>query len=265
MAIATVNPTTGQLIKSFEALSDAQLEVKLQKAADAFSSYRNVPFAARAQMMLKAAAILDGEKETFARMMTTEMGKTFRSAVDEAAKCAWQARLRRAGIGRSDRVERNRSVGRARRFFKSLRPPDQVGTSSGLSYMGRLIVFAAEAEKLAAEGLEEGASPDADYEGSAEKEHGVQAGAAFASPIHIFVEIQPERELVQRQGGADTIEQGHQTAGQERRRRGSRAHLDQPSKSHGKQKENPPDQVMDMRPANVNVVKRAEVAGSGVG
>ncbi len=89
MAIATVNPTTGQLIKSFEALSDAQLEVRLQKAVDAFSSYRNVPFAARAQMMLKAAAILDAEKETFARIMTTEMGKTFRSAVDEAAKCAW--------------------------------------------------------------------------------------------------------------------------------------------------------------------------------
>src|SRR5216683_6544152 len=89
MAIATVNPATGQLIKSFEALSDAQLEVRLQKAVDAFSSYRNVPFAARAQMMLKAAAILDAEKETFARTMTTEMGKTFRSAVDEAAKCAW--------------------------------------------------------------------------------------------------------------------------------------------------------------------------------
>src|SRR5207247_3076958 len=63
--------------------------VRLQKAADAFSNYRNVSFAERAQMMLKAAAILDGEKEAFARMMTTEMGKTFRSAVDEAAKCAW--------------------------------------------------------------------------------------------------------------------------------------------------------------------------------
>src|SRR5207247_5906362 len=75
MAIATINPATGQLIKSFEALSDAQLEVRLQKAADAFSNYRNVSFAERAQMMLKAAAILDGEKEAFARMMTTEMGK----------------------------------------------------------------------------------------------------------------------------------------------------------------------------------------------
>jgi succinate-semialdehyde dehydrogenase/glutarate-semialdehyde dehydrogenase len=89
MAIATINPATGQVIKTFEALSDAQIEVKLQKAADTFSSYRKVPFAERARLMLKAAAILENEKESFGRTMTTEMGKTFRSAVDEAAKCAW--------------------------------------------------------------------------------------------------------------------------------------------------------------------------------
>ncbi len=57
MAIATINPATGQLLKTFESLSDAQIEVKLQKAADTFLSYRKVPFAERAQMMLKAAAI----------------------------------------------------------------------------------------------------------------------------------------------------------------------------------------------------------------
>jgi succinate-semialdehyde dehydrogenase/glutarate-semialdehyde dehydrogenase len=89
MAIATINPATGQVVKTFEALSDAQIEVKLQKAADTFSSYRKVPFAERARLMLKAAAILESEKESFGRTMTTEMGKTFRSAVDEAAKCAW--------------------------------------------------------------------------------------------------------------------------------------------------------------------------------
>ncbi|HKW61489.1 MAG TPA: NAD-dependent succinate-semialdehyde dehydrogenase [Candidatus Acidoferrum sp.] len=92
MAIATVNPATGQVLKTFEALSDAQLEVKLRKAADTFLSYRKTPFAERARMMLKAGEILESEKERCARVMTTEMGKTFRSAVDEVAKCAWVSR-----------------------------------------------------------------------------------------------------------------------------------------------------------------------------
>ena len=92
MAIATMNPATGEVLKTSEPLSDAQIEIKLQKAADTFLKYRKVPFAERARLMLKAADILDSEKETYARMMTTEMGKTLRSAVDEAAKCAWVCR-----------------------------------------------------------------------------------------------------------------------------------------------------------------------------
>ena len=92
MAIATMNPATGEVLKTFEPLSDAQLEIKLQKAADTFLRYRKVPFAERARLMMKAADILDREKNTYARMMTTEMGKTLRSAVDEAVKCAWVCR-----------------------------------------------------------------------------------------------------------------------------------------------------------------------------
>jgi succinate-semialdehyde dehydrogenase/glutarate-semialdehyde dehydrogenase len=92
MAIATVNPATGQVVKSFEALSSAEIEQKLQKAHEAFATYRQTPFAQRAQWMLKAAATLEAEKETYARVMTTEMGKTLRSAVEEAAKCAWVCR-----------------------------------------------------------------------------------------------------------------------------------------------------------------------------
>jgi len=92
MAIATINPATGKVEKTFAPLSDAQIEVKLQTAADTFQRYRHVPFAERAQMMMKAAEILEKEKENFGRVMTTEMGKTFRSAVDEAAKCAWVCR-----------------------------------------------------------------------------------------------------------------------------------------------------------------------------
>jgi len=92
MPIASVNPSTGRLVRAFEPITDEQLEAKLQKAADIFPTYRSVPFAERARMMLKAAAIIETEKEDYARVMTTEMGKTYRSAVEEAAKCAWVCR-----------------------------------------------------------------------------------------------------------------------------------------------------------------------------
>jgi len=92
MAIATVNPATGQLVKSFEPISDSQIEEKIQRAALTFPKFRSLPFAERAAMMKKAGDILESEKNELAALMTTEMGKTLRSAVDEAAKCAWACR-----------------------------------------------------------------------------------------------------------------------------------------------------------------------------
>jgi succinate-semialdehyde dehydrogenase/glutarate-semialdehyde dehydrogenase len=92
MAIATINPATGQLVKSFEPLTESQIEAKLQLAAATFPAFRKLSFADRAVMMNKAAAILESDKEDLGRLMTLEMGKTFRSAVDEAVKCAWACR-----------------------------------------------------------------------------------------------------------------------------------------------------------------------------
>jgi succinate-semialdehyde dehydrogenase/glutarate-semialdehyde dehydrogenase len=92
MAIATINPATGQTIKTFEALTDAQVDQKIQRAAEIFPSFRKLSFANRAKMMLKAADILEAEKESLGRLMTIEMGKTYRSAIDEAVKCAWGCR-----------------------------------------------------------------------------------------------------------------------------------------------------------------------------
>src|SRR5580698_1587420 len=88
MAIATINPATGELVKSFEALTDAQIEKKIQLATETFQSYKKVPHAKRAEMLVRAAEILEKEKEEFGRIMTLEMGKPFRAAVEEAAKCA---------------------------------------------------------------------------------------------------------------------------------------------------------------------------------
>jgi len=88
MAIASINPATRQTLKTFEPLSDQQVEQKIQRAAETFARYRTVPFAERARRMMKAAEILESEKDSHARLMTTEMGKTFRSALEEASKCA---------------------------------------------------------------------------------------------------------------------------------------------------------------------------------
>jgi succinate-semialdehyde dehydrogenase/glutarate-semialdehyde dehydrogenase len=92
MGIASTNPATGELLKTFTPLTDVQLAVKLELAAKTFSVYRSTSFAYRAERMLKAAEILEGEKESFGRLMSLEMGKPIRAAIDEAAKSAWACR-----------------------------------------------------------------------------------------------------------------------------------------------------------------------------
>src|SRR5262249_44953884 len=93
MAIASINPATGAELRVFESLSDAQIEEKLARAAETFRSYRRAPMASRARMMIKAAEILETEKDKLGRLMTTEMGKPLRAAIEEAAKCAWNCRF----------------------------------------------------------------------------------------------------------------------------------------------------------------------------
>ena len=93
MAIATINPATGEVIKTFQPLSEAEIENKLQLAVKVFKAERKTPFAVRAQRMLKAAEILERDKQKFAHLMTLEMGKTYKSAVAEAVKCTTACRF----------------------------------------------------------------------------------------------------------------------------------------------------------------------------
>jgi len=81
MAIATINPATGEVVKTFQPLSEAEIEKKLQLAVKAFQAERTTPFTVRAQRMLKAAEILERDKEKFAQLMTLEMGKPYKAAV----------------------------------------------------------------------------------------------------------------------------------------------------------------------------------------
>jgi len=92
MGLLSIDPTHGELIESFDEISDADLEAALARAQQTFRAYRSTSFAERAQWLLEAARILAGESEKWARLMTQEMGKTFKAAVGEAEKCAWACR-----------------------------------------------------------------------------------------------------------------------------------------------------------------------------
>ena len=88
MTLATLNPATGQLVRRFEAHSAQEVERRLGRAVEAFAAWRRTSFAERAALMLRAAGILEAEKDSFGRTMTLEMGKPLRAAIQEAAKCA---------------------------------------------------------------------------------------------------------------------------------------------------------------------------------
>jgi succinate-semialdehyde dehydrogenase/glutarate-semialdehyde dehydrogenase len=88
MAFTTVNPATGKVEASFEEHSAAEVEARVARAAETFSSYRWTSFADRAGWMRTAADLYEAELPDIARVLTTEMGKTFASAKGEVAKCA---------------------------------------------------------------------------------------------------------------------------------------------------------------------------------
>ncbi|BAY92682.1 MULTISPECIES: NAD-dependent succinate-semialdehyde dehydrogenase [unclassified Tolypothrix] len=88
MAIATINPATGETIKTFEALNDTEIAAKLDLAGEAFEHYRKTSFRERSQWLIKAAEILEQEKAEFGKLMTLEMGKPLKAAIAEAEKCA---------------------------------------------------------------------------------------------------------------------------------------------------------------------------------
>lgn len=93
MAIATINPATGETVKTFDEASDEEVEAALALASATFATYRRTSFAQRATWMRRAADLLDAEADTTAATMTTEMGKTLASARQEVHKCAKTCRF----------------------------------------------------------------------------------------------------------------------------------------------------------------------------
>lgn len=88
MAIATTDPRTGEVLKTFDELTDEQVEDRLARAAAAAATYRLTSYAERSGWLRAAADILDKRADELAELMTLEMGKTKKAAGAEVAKCA---------------------------------------------------------------------------------------------------------------------------------------------------------------------------------
>ncbi|NEP67756.1 aldehyde dehydrogenase family protein, partial [Moorena sp. SIO3A5] len=88
MGIATVNPATGETIKTFEPESPSSIATKLAVAQEAFEQYCQTSMEQRAEWLNAAAEIVERDRVKFGTLMTTEMGKPLKSAIAEAQKCA---------------------------------------------------------------------------------------------------------------------------------------------------------------------------------
>lgn len=93
MAIATVNPTTGETLVSFTPLTEAEINTKLALAESTFETYKKTDFATRSSWLNQAANILEENKVKYAEIMTLEMGKPLKSAIAEVEKCALVCRF----------------------------------------------------------------------------------------------------------------------------------------------------------------------------
>jgi succinate-semialdehyde dehydrogenase/glutarate-semialdehyde dehydrogenase len=88
MAIATINPFTGETEQTFEPHGEAEVERRIAAADAAFRALRSTTFAQRAEWMKAAAQLLEDDVERVARIITIEMGRPIAGARAEVLKCA---------------------------------------------------------------------------------------------------------------------------------------------------------------------------------
>jgi succinate-semialdehyde dehydrogenase/glutarate-semialdehyde dehydrogenase len=88
MSYQSINPYNGECLERFEEQSDLPVETAVATATACFETRRKLSFAERANIISKAAAIMRGRAEEFARTVTQEMGKLFAESVGEVMPSA---------------------------------------------------------------------------------------------------------------------------------------------------------------------------------
>ncbi|WP_192348599.1 NAD-dependent succinate-semialdehyde dehydrogenase [Algoriphagus sp. Y33] len=89
----TINPANGETVAEYERIAISKAKEKIAMAREAYASWKETSFAERSQLMHALADLFDANKEEYARLATTEMGKTIVQARKEIEKCAWVCRF----------------------------------------------------------------------------------------------------------------------------------------------------------------------------
>ncbi|WP_431729196.1 NADP-dependent succinic semialdehyde dehydrogenase [Verrucosispora sp. TAA-831] len=120
MSIATTDPRTGQVLKTYEAMSDAQVDEAIERTHLAYRDLRSTTIAQRGRWLTAAADLLEAERDEIARLMTTEMGKTLAASKAEVTKCASACRFyaRHAAEFLADRPADASAVSATRAFVR---------------------------------------------------------------------------------------------------------------------------------------------------
>jgi len=90
--VTTINPATGKKLKTYTLLTEKQIEKKLNDTQKTWLKYKKTSFANRAKKLYNVASLLDNYKNTYAKLIVREMGKTMTEAIGEIEKCAWVCR-----------------------------------------------------------------------------------------------------------------------------------------------------------------------------
>jgi acyl-CoA reductase-like NAD-dependent aldehyde dehydrogenase len=88
MTITSINPATEEVNATYEIDSPAELDRKLQRARDAFMSWRDKPIEERAELVRGIGKALRANSDKLAALITSEMGKTLPEAEGEIEKSA---------------------------------------------------------------------------------------------------------------------------------------------------------------------------------
>lgn len=81
--IKSINPFNNELVKEFEVMSNDQVDQIVDKADEAFKSWKNTSFDERAKIIHKVASIMRDRKQELGKLATLEMGKLLRESIYE--------------------------------------------------------------------------------------------------------------------------------------------------------------------------------------